>query len=546
MPNDQIRRATGRICHWTLRFGHSLVIGHWSLVIFLGHWSFSSPGSPAAPGADLFTNAVIHRLQIEIGPAEVAKLRQNPRAYVPAVVRDGTNLHSKVGVHLKGSTGSFRNLDDKPGFTLNFGKFAPGQTFHGLKKVHLNNSVEDPSYLNDMLGSELFRAARVPAPRTTQALVELNGRRLGLYVLKEGFTKEFLGMHFHNTSGQLYESGPGHDADEPLKLLSGSSPDDQADLKTLAAAAKEPDLQQRWHRLEQILDLERFLSFMAMEIMVCHRDGYCLARNNFRIYHDLDTDRILFFPHGMDQLFGKFDAPIEPHMNGLIARAVLETPEGCRRYRERFVFLLTNVFDVPVLTGLADRTLAQLRSVVTPREARVLEGEVATVKERITRRRADLERQLSKPELQPLRFEHGIARLTGWQIVDPPVGGFMDQTKAPDGPASLRIRAGPATSASWRTTIRLGAGRYRFEGAVSTAGVEPLNYGKNHGASLRVTGFPRREPGSLAGDHHESPLKVEFQVGGREQDVELVCELRARAGEARFDLDSLRLIRLNP
>jgi hypothetical protein len=207
---------------------------------------------------------------------------------------------------------------------------------------------------------------------------------------------------------------------------------------------------------------------------------------------------------------------------------------------------LTNVFDVPVLAGLADRTLAQLRSVVTPGEARVLEREVATVKERIARRRAELERQLSKPELQPLRFEHDIARLTGWQIVDPPVGGLMEQTKAPDGPASLRIRAGPATSASWRTTVRLGAGRYRFEGAVSTAGVEPLNYGKNHGASLRVTGFPRREPGSLTGDHQESPLRVEFQVGGREQDVELVCELRARSGEARFDLDSLRLIRLTP
>jgi len=161
-----------------------LVIGHWSLVIFLAHWSFNAT---AAPGADLFTSTAIHRLQIEIAPGEAARLRQNPRAYVPALVRDGPNLHSNVGLHLKGSTGSFRNLDDKPGFTLNFGKFAPGQTFHGLKKIHLNNSAEDPSYVNEMLGSELFRAASLPAPRTAHALVELNGRRLGLYVLKEGF-----------------------------------------------------------------------------------------------------------------------------------------------------------------------------------------------------------------------------------------------------------------------------------------------------------------------------------------------------------------------
>ena len=544
MPNAQIQRAIVRIGHWSLRLGHSLVIGRWSLVISL--WSFPSLASPATPGAELFTNGTVHRFQIEISPAEAAKLRQNPRANVSAVVREGTNLHSKTGVHLKGSTGSFRKLDDKPGFTLNFGKFTPGQTLHGLRKIHLNNSVEDPSYLNDLLGSELFRAAGVPAPRTAHALVELNGRRLGLYVLKEGFTEDFLGNYFHHTNGKLYESGPGHDADEPLKLLSGSGEDDQGDLKTLAAAAREPDLQKRWQRLEKLLDVERFLSFMAMEVMACHRDGYCLARNNFRIYHNLDTDRMVFFPHGMDQLFGKFDAPIEPRMNGLIARSVLETSEGHQQYRQRLVFLLTNAFDVPTLTGAADRTLAKLRAVLPASEARVLEGEVATVKERISRRRADLERQLSKPELRRLRFENGIAQLAGWQIVDPPAGGLMEQTKSADGPASLRIRAGPATSASWRTTVRLYAGRYRFEGAVSTTAVEPLNYGKNHGAGLRVTGFPRREPGNLTGDRHGSPLQVEFQVGGAEQDVELVCELRARAGEARFDLDSLRLVRLNP
>src|SRR5207248_5641745 len=139
------------------------------------------------------------------------------------------------------------------------------------------------------------------------------------------------------------ESGSGHDADEPLKLVSGSGPNDQPDLKTLTAAAQESDLRERWRRLEQVLDVERFVSFMAMEVITGHRDGYCLARNNFRIYHDLDTDKIIFLPHGMDQLFGKADAPIQPQMSGLVARAVLEIPEGRQRYRQRLASLLTNV-----------------------------------------------------------------------------------------------------------------------------------------------------------------------------------------------------------
>jgi hypothetical protein len=120
----------------------------------------------------------------------------------------------------------------------------------------------------------------------------------------------------------------------------------------------------------------------------------------------------------------------------------------------------------------------------------------------------------------------------------------MVQTNAPDGPASLCIRAGPVTSASWRTTVLLGAGHYRFEGAVSTTGVEPLNFGKNQGATLRVTGFPRGQQGHPTGNTRWQTVRVEFEVRS-EQEVELVCELRARSGDAWFDSDSLRLIRLD-
>src|SRR6185369_6086366 len=208
------------------------------------------------------------------------------RKYVPAVVRKGTEVYAMTGIHLKGSTGSYRSLDDKPGFTLSFGKFALGQKFHGLEKIHLNNCVEDPSCLNDFLGSELFRAAGVPAPRVAHAIVELNGRRLGLYVLKEGFTEDFLSLYFQRTEGALYEPEASPAGEERFKEVSGPGAEEQADLKALAVAAKEPDLHLRWQRLQQVLDIDRFVTFMAMEVMTCHRDGYCLARNNFRIYHD--------------------------------------------------------------------------------------------------------------------------------------------------------------------------------------------------------------------------------------------------------------------
>src|SRR5438105_148182 len=227
----------------------------------------SSTSAGPTPGADLFTNGPVPRLRIEIAPNRLAELRRSSREYVPAMLREGPATYENVGIHLKGSTGSFRGVDDKPALTLSFGKFVPGQRFHGLEKIHLNNSVEDPSYLNEALGSELFRAAGVPAPRVSHALVELNGRFLGLYVLKEGFTRDFLGLHFQRTHGNLYQPVAGHDVDESLARISGNGPEDLADLKALAAAAQEPDLERRWERLGQTLDLSRFISFMAMEVM---------------------------------------------------------------------------------------------------------------------------------------------------------------------------------------------------------------------------------------------------------------------------------------
>jgi hypothetical protein len=461
---------------------------------------------------------------------------------VPATIQEGETKLQRVGVHLKGSTGSFRNLDDKPALTLNFDEFVGDQRFHGLRKIHLNNSVEDPSYFNELCGSELFRRAGLPAPRVAHALVELNGRRLGLYVLKEGFAEEFLGLHFRKHNGNLYDTGPGWDVDEALNKDQGDGPDDRSDLVLLAAAARETDLKQRWQRMSKLMAVEQFVTFMAMEVMVCHRDGYCLGRNNYRIYHDPATDQLVFLPHGMDQLFGRPDATIRPAMSGLIARAILETPEGRRQYRERLGVLTTNVLDVSAVHRQADAFLKRVRTSLEPQEARALSEALADVKQRVAQRRQRLEQQLCEPEPTLLAFEGGVARLSGWKPVDTPAGGSLDESASPDGHKSLHIRAGPVTSASWRTTVLLAKGQYRLQARVRTQGVEALNFGRNHGAGLRVVGGSPTPRYELVGSHDWTPVAQQFEVQA-DQPVEFICELRACAGEVWFDLESVRLVK---
>jgi spore coat protein H len=334
--------------------------------------------------SELFVDGAVWRIQLAVAAEDLRSLRTNPREYVHATLREGTNTLCDVGVRLKGSN-TFRSVDDKASFTINCDRFSPGQRFHGLSKIHLNNSLEDPSYLNEELGSELFRAAGLPAPRVSHALVELNGRRLGLYVLKEGFAEEFLARHFQRADGNLYEpeAGVAPDVTGPMTRNSGSG--DTQDLQRLAAASV-GDPAMRWTALGEVLDVDRFLTFMAMEVLIGHRDGYCLARNNYRIYHDPESSRFVFLPDGMDQLFGRADFPVEPHMAGVVAKAVLETQEGRQAYRKRVAQVFTNCFGAEGLTKRVHAWSDGIAPKLTRAEAQALRREADDFCERIRKR----------------------------------------------------------------------------------------------------------------------------------------------------------------
>ncbi len=91
--------------------------------------------------------------------------------------------------------------------------------------------MQDDSYLHEGLCSELFTAAGLVAPRVTHARVLLNGRDLGLYVLKEGVDKRFLARHFPKAKGNLYDGGFCQDVDEELQKDEGKGVDDRSDLR---------------------------------------------------------------------------------------------------------------------------------------------------------------------------------------------------------------------------------------------------------------------------------------------------------------------------
>lgn len=503
-----------------------------------------------------FSDGAIPHLHILIARTNLAQLRERPRDYVRATIREGDKTYEEVGIHLKGAAGSFRDIDnEKPAFTLNFDKFIDDQKFHGLDKLSLNNSVQDPSYMTEAICSELFLAAGVPATRTAHARVSLNGRDLGLYVLKEGFDKTFLKRHFKNTKGNLYDSGFLRDINESLERTSGDGDvRGRADLKALVAATTEADHAVRLERIRALLDFERFLDFAALEMLTWHWDGYVMKKNNYRVYHDPDSGKLVFFPHGMDQMFWDVNAPVIPRaqqVEGLVARAIFETAEGRKIYRERTAQIVTNLFTAQRLTNHINALQARIRPILESlgqNEHLNHDSAVDGLRNNVAQRARTAAQKLSEPPPSPVRFDDsGFASLTNWQKLDVRGTGQLELSTAADGVRSLHIAAGPEgrCTASWRTRLLLPRGFYVFEGRVKTAGVTPLEKdtaSKGVGAGLRQSQRQSRKHG-FVGDNDWQTATHEFAVTAEDEETVILCELRAEKGDAWFDLGSLKLQR---
>jgi hypothetical protein len=225
----------------------------------------------------------------------------------------------------------------------------------------------------------------------------------------------------------------------------------------------------------------------------------------------------------------------------------MEIPAVRTQYWARAGQLFTNLLK-PHLADLARQlSLSPAQTTqLTSSEKQNLQTAVSALHNRIAQRLMIVEQQLQQPfDPVPMAFANGTARLdTGWRPVDPPADGKLDQGTDDAGRACLHIRAGAMTSASWRLTRWLEPGRYRLEGQARTTGVQPLPNSRNKGAGLRITGVSSPTPHHLTGDSAWTPLKVDFDISGTTREREFVCELRASAGDAWFDLGSLRVVRI--
>src|SRR4051812_8809970 len=367
-----------------------------------------------APGVEFFNEAALRTFRLEIPPAELVRLGQSSRSYVTGQVIEAERVLTNVAIRLRGH-GSFCLLEDKPNFSIKFDEWKTAQSYRGLSKLMFNNASQDSTWFAEFTARGLFRDAGVPAARATHARVLLNGRDLGLYVVLEAVNREFLQQHFRSAKGNLYEANL-TDIDMPMEQDTGFR-SNQVDRLNLVRVCSMTNQMERWYELPAVLDVDRFISFAAMEMLTAHWDGYVLHTNNYRMYHEPRTDKFHFIPHGMDWAFLRPTLSIEAPRKSLVARAVLDLPPGRKLYWERVGQLFTNFLVYPILSNRIEREMIKIRSGnLNSNELARAEQGAALMRECIQGRITQASNELAGIKPVPTKFDaNGISPLLNWR-----------------------------------------------------------------------------------------------------------------------------------
>lgn len=320
-----------------------------------------------------------------------------PFTYFPADVTIEGHAVQQVGLRKKGFLGS---LDpNKPSLKIKFDEYVPGQRFSGMKRMTFNNARQDPGYINQCVGYQLFNAAGVSAPRCNFANITVNGENKGLYVHVESLKKPFIARHFSDDGGNFYEGTVSDfqpDFQGTFQRKTNESDPDRSDIEDITAmleTVSDDDLQSE---LEQVIDLDGFYTFWAMEVLLGHWDGYAGNQNNFYIYRDPDTNLFTFIPWGIDALLFDNNPNGEPSgttgvfATSLIPRRLYMNDATRDEYIARVKLMLEAVWDEDEILAEIDRMEDLIRPYLLPGQEMGFDERIVEARDFVADRRAGM------------------------------------------------------------------------------------------------------------------------------------------------------------
>ncbi len=297
------------------------------------------------PPASMYMPSTVDVVDLTLPQKSIDALEAEPDEYVEGTFSlsptDGTPAGEgepltvpplKVEVRLKGTVGSsFRPLSAKAAFKIKFNK---KERFLGLKKMTLNNMVEDRSMIHETLAYAAFRGAGVPAPRTGYAFVRVNGDDYGLYLNIETLDDLALEKRFGSFDDEVQHLYEGEDGADVTPGEAGAfevdegDEEDRGDLEALIAAANSTGSSSWADRVAPFADLGEMTKMWAVDKYVGHWDGYAGRKgtfqpNNYYLYSD-PLGRFQMFPWGSDETWEE-RLPFDGHAGFLFDRCLADS-----------------------------------------------------------------------------------------------------------------------------------------------------------------------------------------------------------------------------
>ena len=280
---------------------------------------------------------------------------------------DGVKL-ADVGIRKKGFLGSI--FSTVPSVKVKTDKYSKGQFLGDTERLTLNNNSNERTRMVTCLTYDLVAAAGYPGVRCNLANVMVNGEPLGAYIHVESIKKRFLERAFGDASGSLYEGTMADLIEEVLprwEVKTDSSDKTRQPLLDLALALQKPD-DELVAALSPLLNIERFVTFWALEVLVKHSDGYSGDTNNFYVYFDpTDDNRAVFLHWGVDKTFmmeSKEDgAPsLEYYLTALVPGRLAQVPEVAKQMEDELARLMDEVWNEQAILASIDTYAALVRT----------------------------------------------------------------------------------------------------------------------------------------------------------------------------------------
>ncbi|MEZ5196263.1 MAG: CotH kinase family protein [Bacteroidales bacterium] len=217
--------------------------------------------------------------------------------------------YDSVGVRYKGNSSYTANQVKNP-LNIKLDYVISGQDIDGYGTLKLANGFKDPSFVREVLSYEIARKY-FPASLSNYANVYINGSHLGLYTSDQDVDSYFSRAHFgtiDNTRVKGESSGPsggvweynGQDSSSYYSKYALESDMGWQDLIDFLDT-----LNNHTESIEQVLNIDRHLWFIAFSNLFVNLDGPINNPQNYYIFKDV-AGRFNPIPWDLNECFGVF------------------------------------------------------------------------------------------------------------------------------------------------------------------------------------------------------------------------------------------------